>query len=188
MVGDWCSRRAILVASAVTAAACIVALTLGSDAGSWPGLIGRATGDTTTAGRAAAGADSRGTPLLVVGTPPAMGGLAGRCRCSAARICGIAASAAKTISASSTAYRLRPTPCSASRGRFRLNIVLLKQRRGGLRLAAYLVTLAGQPAVAVHRHEGVGLDGERDGDRQECDEREDPDVAGPVAQVRDAAQ
>ena len=106
------------MSSAVTAAACVVALTLGGDAGGRPGSTGKATGDTTTGGRAA-GAGNKGTPWLVVGTAPAMGGLAGICRCNLARICGAAASAAKTISASSTVYRARPTPCSASLGRFR---------------------------------------------------------------------
>jgi hypothetical protein len=62
------------------------------------------------------------------------------------------------------------------------------QRRGGLRLATDLVAAAGQPAVHVHGHQGVGLDRQRDDDRHERDEREDPDIGGALAQVRDAAQ
>src|ERR1017187_8576734 len=88
------------LSSAPTAAASLVPLTAGSEAGRWPGSIGRATDGSDTA-CGAGGAGRHVTPWLVLAAT------AWSCKWSADRITGIAASRQNSATAASASGHAR---------------------------------------------------------------------------------
>src|SRR4051812_35802612 len=61
------------------------------------------------------------------------------------------------------------------------------EARGVLGLATHETCMARQPALLVHREEGIGLDGQRHEHDRHRHQGQQPQVGGAPAQVRDAS-